>query len=57
MAEFNHRADEMRAFGKLLDRPSIKFELFAASHDLAHVVFRRVETGAVGSSESTPKGL
>lgn len=38
--EFNHRSDEMRAFGEFLDRTGRRFELYAASHDLAHVAFR-----------------
>jgi hypothetical protein len=42
--EFNHRCDEMRAFGELLDRSGMSFQLFAASHDLAHVAFRRTHT-------------
>jgi O-methyltransferase len=40
--EFNHRGDEMRAFGEFLDRTGLGFELFAASDDLAHVAFRRI---------------
>lgn len=39
--EFNHRADEMRAFGEFLDRSELRFELYAATHDLAQVAFRR----------------
>ncbi|MBV9818684.1 MAG: hypothetical protein JOZ07_10075 [Solirubrobacterales bacterium] len=38
--EFNHRADEMRAFGEFLDRTGRRCELFAASGDLAHAAFR-----------------
>jgi hypothetical protein len=40
--EFNHRADELRAFGEFLDRTGARFELYAAAHDLAHVAFRCV---------------
>jgi hypothetical protein len=41
--EFNHRADEMRAFGEFLDRTGMRFELFAATRDLAQVAFRLLE--------------
>lgn len=40
--EFNHRADEMRAFGEFLDRTGMRFELYAATADLAQVAFRRL---------------
>jgi hypothetical protein len=40
--EFNHRADEMRAFGEFLDRTGMPFELYAATADLAQVAFRRL---------------
>ena len=41
--EFNHRADEMRAFAEFLDRTGMRFELFAATPDLAQVAFRRLD--------------
>lgn len=40
--EFNHRADEMRAFDEFLDRTQMEFELVGATPQLLAVCFRRV---------------
>ena len=37
--EFNHRADELRAFDEFLTDSGLTFELFGATADLAHVAF------------------
>ncbi len=39
--EFNHRADELRAFDEFLERTGMTFALVARSPELAHVAFRR----------------
>jgi Macrocin-O-methyltransferase (TylF) len=38
--EFNHRADELRAFDEFLERTGIECTLAAATRDYAHVGFR-----------------
>jgi hypothetical protein len=40
--EFTQVFDELRAFDELVDRTAMRFELVAATHDLVHVLFRRV---------------
>jgi hypothetical protein len=40
--EFNHRADELRAFSEFLDRTGMRFRLLAATRTLAGVLFERV---------------
>jgi hypothetical protein len=39
--EFNHRADELRAFDEFLERTGMDFELVGATPQLTHVMFRR----------------
>jgi macrocin-O-methyltransferase TylF-like protien len=38
--EFNHQADELRAFDEFIDSAALSFALVAASQDSAHVAFR-----------------
>jgi hypothetical protein len=40
--EFNHRADELRAFDEFTRRTGMRFRVAVASSDLAHVAFERV---------------
>ena len=40
--QLNHRADELRAFHEFLLETGMRFELFAANHELSCAVFRRV---------------
>jgi hypothetical protein len=40
--EFNHRADELRAFEEFIGRTGMEFRVVVASRDLAHVMFQRV---------------
>ena len=40
--EFNHRADELRAFDEFLEETNFTFRLVAATHEFAHVAFERV---------------
>lgn len=49
--EFDHRYDEMRAFAEFLDRTGMRFELYAASRDLAHAAFRVVPGASGGTGE------
>ena len=41
--EFNHRADELRAFDEFLAETGLKVQLFAATSDFAHVAFVAIE--------------
>jgi O-methyltransferase len=45
--EFNHRADELRAFDEFLAETGLTFQLLAATPDLAHVAFVAVERSQV----------
>ena len=40
--EFNHRADELRAFEEFLTQTEHTFQLFAATRDFVHVAFEVV---------------
>ena len=39
--EFNHRFDELRAFGEFIKRTGMKFSVVGATHSMAHVMFQR----------------
>jgi hypothetical protein len=41
--EFNHRADELRAFDEFTRRTGLRFRVAVASGDFAHVAFERVK--------------
>ena len=40
--EFNHRADELRAFDEFVSETGFRFRLVAATDDLVHVLFERL---------------
>lgn len=40
--EFNHRADELRAFDEFLGETNFAFRLVATTHEFAHVAFERI---------------
>lgn len=46
--DFNHRADEMRAFEEFLSTSSLRFRLVAATKDLGKVAFQCVTNDAGG---------
>jgi O-methyltransferase len=40
--EFNHRADELRAFDEFVGETNFTFRLIATTHEFAHVAFERI---------------